>query len=173
MNIDPQKALADTPRLMKEWETLSLRMRNATGIGFEGDVSPEELHGASRIERALRQVEEAGRALSSNDPLTRSKAVEEILAIYECRSNGLRADLQYHTQELTWGRLRGTEPFAYSARLLVAAATTIAEAARQANNTTILREIEVSVEAAASGLTRTDYAQATALSKVLLHHLSL
>lgn len=167
MNITPEQALADTPNLIDAWEFLSLRMRHATRVGFEADVSPEEMHGTYRIERALQQIEEAGRALWSTDSVARSIAIKIVLGVYRSDSNGLRAEIQQHARDLAGNHLRGTEPFAYSARLLVAAATTIAEAARLGDDSGTLREIHASVEAAASGLLRCDYTGAEALSKVL------
>jgi hypothetical protein len=172
MNYFPLPALEENLHLIREWESLALRMQCSNASGFSADISPEELIGIYQVEKALHQVEEAGRNIASEDETVRRNAVEEILQIYNSTKNGLRQEIRCHAAELARNWDGGSEPFAFSARIMLAAATTIVSAARQANDSATLKEVEASVEAAASGMAKSQRGDAEALSLVLLHELS-
>lgn len=149
-----------------------MRMERASDSGFSGDISPEELHRAYPIQQALRDIESAGQGLCSEDSLERCRAAQTVLDVYNSAAHGLRNDIHDYATSFSRNGDGGTEPFAYTARLMVLAATTIAEAARQANDRTTLREVEVSLAAVMTGLSRSHYRGAEVLSIVLWRELS-
>jgi hypothetical protein len=172
MRFSPGQFFEQNPHLLREWESLSLRIAHANGFEFSADLSPEELHASYRIEHALEQIEEMGRHLSSKDVTVRLKAAADILGIYSSDTNELRHDIRFHAEVLAAHREVGSEQFAFAARLIVAAATTIGLAARRANDRTTLNEIKTSLEAAASGLERAGSKDADVLAVVLRRQLS-
>ncbi len=131
----------------------------------------EHLHHSAGIELALRRVEEAGRGLASHDVTERSAAAQGTLEVYRSQAYGLREEIAYYAKELAHNRVGGADPFAYAARLMVTAATTILGAAREANDTAIVREVNASVEAVVMQLARSEHRDAQVLSTALASQL--
>lgn len=167
MNFSSRPALAQNPQFLRDWNSLSARMDRTSGPVFSADISPEQLHHNVGIEQALIRIEEAGRGLASQDSIERTVAAQGVLEVYRAQSDLLREEIAYYAKELAHDRVGGTDPFAYAARLMVAAATTIKGAAREANDTTTLREVVTSLEAVVSGLARSESRDAQVLSLAL------
>ena len=172
MKFSPLPALIDDTQLISAWESLSLRMQRSHSSGFSGDTSSEELHQAHLVEQALQQLEELGQSSFLGETTTQSEGGDAILKLYRSEANGLREEIRSRAEMLARDRDYGTEPFAFTARLLLVAATIIAQAARQSNDTGTLNEIVASLEVAISGLNRSQREDAKVLSLVLRHELS-
>lgn len=171
MDFSARPGLAQNPQFLREWDSLSARMDRTSGPAFAADLSPEHLHHSIGIEQALIKIEEAGRGLASLDPTERLAAAQGVLEVYRSQSYRLREEIAYYAKELAHDRVGGSDPFAYAARLMVVAATSIRGAAREADDTAILREVEASLEAVVSRLARSENRDEQVLSLALASQL--